>query len=57
MVLHLVIVTKWSTVRSKYVDTNYCSANLKYAEGYAEDELKATVVCHAMTGDWMYLLN
>jgi len=32
-VLHLVIVTKWSTVRSKYADTNYCSGNLKYVEG------------------------
>ena len=37
MVLHLVTTTKWSTVRSRYADTNYCSANLKYAEGYAED--------------------
>ena len=36
-VLHLAIVTKWSTVRSTLADTNYCSANLKYAEGYAED--------------------
>src|SRR5882762_6292802 len=36
-VLHLVTITKWSTVRSRYADTNYYSANLKYAEGYAED--------------------
>jgi hypothetical protein len=37
MVLHVVIVTKWSTFQLKYVDTNYCSANLKYVERYAED--------------------
>jgi hypothetical protein len=45
-VLHLVTITKWSTVQSRYADTNYYSTNLKYAEGYAEcDELIATVVC------------
>ena len=48
-VLHLVIITKYSTDRSiyfkyyrptyfqlsiEYADINYCFANFKYAEGY-----------------------
>src|ERR1700730_4366343 len=45
MVLYLVTVTKWSTIQSTNADTNYCSANLKYAEGYAKDMLWTYIHC------------